>query len=141
MLGGAEVLGEPTLGVDARVLDLAVWAEQQHRGARRRIGGQGTDQLLTGVRGAQRQFERRGGLVVLCGGGAEHGVGVAGLAEGGRRGDHHEAIDGGVELADRGWILIDDDAVGDGGVLGDAAQSLCGIDDVFQPDSASLVGR
>ena len=59
MLGGTEVLGEPTLAVDARVLDLAVWAEQQHRGARRRIRGQGADQLLTGVRGAQRQFERR----------------------------------------------------------------------------------
>jgi hypothetical protein len=69
--------------------------------------------VVTGVPGFQ--LERRGGLVVLCGGGAEHGVGVAGLAERGRRGDHDEAIDGGVELADRGWILVDDDPVGDGG--------------------------
>ena len=38
MLGRPEALGEPTLGVEARELDLAVAVEQHDGGARRRVG-------------------------------------------------------------------------------------------------------
>ena len=57
VLGRPEVLGEPALGVEARVLDLAVAVEQHDGGARRRIGGERADEARARLRGPQRVLE------------------------------------------------------------------------------------
>src|SRR5512132_1727957 len=57
MLGRPKVLGEPALGVGARVLDLAVAVEQHDGGAWRRIGGEGADEACARFRSPQRVLE------------------------------------------------------------------------------------
>jgi hypothetical protein len=57
VLGRPEVLGEPALGVEVRVLDLAVAVEQHDGGARRRIGGERADEAPARLRGPQRVLE------------------------------------------------------------------------------------
>ena len=59
VLGRAVVLAEPALGVEGRVLDLAVAVEQQHGCARRRIGGEGADEPPARLGGLQRVLEGR----------------------------------------------------------------------------------
>src|SRR4051794_27196410 len=51
------MLGEPALGLEARLLDLAVAVEQHDRGARRRIGGERADEAPARLRGPQRVLE------------------------------------------------------------------------------------
>jgi hypothetical protein len=53
----ARVLGEPALGVKARVLDLAVAVEQHDGGARRRIGRERADEACARFRGPQRVLQ------------------------------------------------------------------------------------
>ena len=57
MLGRPEVLGEPPLGGEARVLDLAVAVEQHDCGARRRIGRERADEAPARLRGPQRVLQ------------------------------------------------------------------------------------
>ena len=57
MLGCVEVLGEPTVGVRTRELDLAVAVEQHDGGPRRRIGGERMDEAAAGLNGSQRALE------------------------------------------------------------------------------------
>ena len=54
MLSRPEVLGEPALGVEARVFNLAVVVEQHNGGARRRGGGERADEPLASLRIPQR---------------------------------------------------------------------------------------
>ena len=57
MLGRPEVLGEPALGGEARVLDLAVAVEQHDGGARRRIARERADEAPARLRCPQRVLE------------------------------------------------------------------------------------
>jgi hypothetical protein len=57
MFGRVEVLGEPTVGVGARELDLAVAVEQHDGGARRRVGGERMGEAAARLFGAQRALE------------------------------------------------------------------------------------
>ena len=57
MLSRPEVLGEPALGVDARLFDLAVAVEQHNGGARRRAGGERADEPLARLRIPQRNLD------------------------------------------------------------------------------------
>ena len=57
MLGCVEVLGEPTVGIRTRELDLAVAVEQNDGGPRRRIGGERLDEAAAGLSGSQRALE------------------------------------------------------------------------------------
>ena len=56
VLGCPEVLGEPALGVEAGVFDLAVAVEQHNGGARRRAGGERADEPLARLRIPQRDL-------------------------------------------------------------------------------------
>jgi hypothetical protein len=51
------VLGEPALGVKARVLDLAVAVGQHDGAARRRIGRERADEACARFRGPQRVLQ------------------------------------------------------------------------------------
>src|SRR4051794_22199299 len=51
------MFGEPALGVEARLLNLAVAVEQHDRGARRRIGGERADEAPARLRRPQRTLE------------------------------------------------------------------------------------
>src|SRR5215207_1634280 len=63
MVGLAEVLGQPTPGLGAGELDLAIAVEQHHRRARRRIVGERADEAPARLRGPQRTLEPRAGDV------------------------------------------------------------------------------
>src|SRR5829696_8210405 len=63
MVGLAEVLGQPTPGLGAGELDLAIVVEQRHRRAGRRIVGERTNQAPARLRGPQRTLEPRAGDV------------------------------------------------------------------------------
>jgi hypothetical protein len=57
VLGRREVLGEPTLGVQAGKLDLAVTVQQHDGSARRRVAGQRAGEAPARRRGPQRALE------------------------------------------------------------------------------------
>jgi hypothetical protein len=59
VLSRPEVLGEPALGVEARLLNLAIVVEQHNGGARRRGGGERADEPLARLRIPQRGIEHR----------------------------------------------------------------------------------
>ena len=63
MVGLAEVLGQPSPGLGAGELDLAIVVEQQDRRAGRRIVGERTDEAPARLRGPQRTLEPRAGDV------------------------------------------------------------------------------
>ena len=63
MFGRTEVLGQPTPGVGARELDLAVTVEQRHSRAGRRVVNEHTDEAPARLRGPQRALERWAGDV------------------------------------------------------------------------------